>query len=80
MAVTLLSVFGQSQFEAAAQTGGALGGIARQLLIDQFENEGSQFSYRTPQSATVGQMYKAYIPRWLFHIVIGFARLHPCII
>ncbi|KAJ7545490.1 hypothetical protein O6H91_09G122400 [Diphasiastrum complanatum] len=34
----------------AAETGGALGGMVRQLSIDQFENEGRRVSYGTPDS------------------------------
>lgn len=36
----------------AAESGGALGGLVRQLSIDQFENEGRRVSYGTPDSAT----------------------------
>ncbi|KAL6574231.1 Serine/threonine-protein phosphatase bsl2 [Orobanche hederae] len=39
----------------AAETGGALGGMVRQLSIDQFENEGRQVSCGTPESATVAR-------------------------
>lgn len=36
----------------AAESGGALGGLVRQLSIDQFENEGRRVSYgTTPNSA-----------------------------
>ncbi|GJY08542.1 hypothetical protein Tco_0375596 [Tanacetum coccineum] len=35
-----------------AETGGALGGMVRQLSIDQFENEGRKVSYGTPENAT----------------------------
>ncbi|XP_024378190.1 serine/threonine-protein phosphatase BSL3 [Physcomitrium patens] len=36
----------------AAESGGALGGLVRQLSIDQFENEGRRVSYGTPESAS----------------------------
>ncbi|CAA6667117.1 unnamed protein product [Spirodela intermedia] len=39
----------------AAETGGALGGLVRQLSIDQFENEGRRVSYGTPESATAAR-------------------------
>ncbi|XP_011008746.1 PREDICTED: serine/threonine-protein phosphatase BSL3-like [Populus euphratica] len=39
----------------AAETGGALGGMVRQLSIDQFENEGRRGSYGTPESATAAR-------------------------
>ncbi|GAB2214835.1 hypothetical protein Drorol1_Dr00019199 [Drosera rotundifolia] len=35
----------------AAETGGVLGGMVRQLSIDQFENEGRRVSYGLPESA-----------------------------
>ncbi|OMO88481.1 kelch repeat-containing serine/threonine phosphoesterase family protein [Corchorus capsularis] len=38
--------------------GGALGGLDRELSSDQFENEGSRFSYGTSESATVNQSKK----------------------
>lgn len=34
----------------AAETGGALGGMVRQLSIDQFENESRRVDYGTPES------------------------------
>ncbi|KAL8129966.1 hypothetical protein V2J09_019121 [Rumex salicifolius] len=39
----------------AAETGGALGGLVRQLSIDQFENEGRRVGYGTPESATAAR-------------------------
>ncbi|GFQ02582.1 serine/threonine-protein phosphatase bsl3 [Phtheirospermum japonicum] len=39
----------------AAETGGALGGMVRQLSIDQFENEGRRVSYGTPESAVAAR-------------------------
>ncbi|KAG0626776.1 hypothetical protein M758_2G150700 [Ceratodon purpureus] len=36
----------------AAESGGALGGLVRQLSIDQFENEGRRVSYGTPDNAS----------------------------
>ncbi|PRQ19691.1 putative protein-serine/threonine phosphatase [Rosa chinensis] len=39
----------------AAETGGALGGMLRQLSIDQFENEGRRVSYGTPECATAAR-------------------------
>lgn len=44
-----------SQVVVAAETGGALGGMVRQLSIDQFENEGRRVSYGTPESATAAR-------------------------
>lgn len=43
------------QVVVAAETGGALGGMVRQLSIDQFENEGRRVSYGTPESATAAR-------------------------
>lgn len=40
------------QVVVAAESGGALGGLVRQLSIDQFENEGRRVSYGTPESAS----------------------------
>lgn len=39
----------------AAETGGALGGMVRQLSIDQFENEGRRVSHGTPDNATAAR-------------------------
>ncbi|KAL3626965.1 Serine/threonine-protein phosphatase bsl2 [Castilleja foliolosa] len=39
----------------AAETGGVLGGMVRQLSIDQFENEGRRVSYGTPESAVAAR-------------------------
>ncbi|KAJ6796701.1 serine/threonine-protein phosphatase BSL3-like isoform X3 [Iris pallida] len=39
----------------SAETGGALGGMVRQLSIDQFENEGRRVGYGTPESATAAR-------------------------
>ncbi|KAJ7556469.1 hypothetical protein O6H91_05G085400 [Diphasiastrum complanatum] len=39
----------------AAETGGALGGLVRQLSIDQFENEGRRVSYGTPDSGNAAR-------------------------
>ncbi|GMJ12017.1 BRI1 suppressor 1 (BSU1)-like 2 [Hibiscus trionum] len=39
----------------AAETGGALGGMVRQLSIDQFENEGGWVSYWIPENATAAR-------------------------
>ncbi|KAK4763563.1 hypothetical protein SAY87_013001 [Trapa incisa] len=39
----------------AAETGGVLGGMVRQLSIDQFENEGRRVSYGTPESASAAR-------------------------
>ncbi|XP_024386820.1 serine/threonine-protein phosphatase BSL2 homolog [Physcomitrium patens] len=36
----------------AAESGGALGGLVRQLSIDQFENEGRRVSYGTPDNVS----------------------------
>lgn len=44
-----------SQVVVAAETGGALGGMVRQLSIDQFENEGRRVSYGTPENATAAR-------------------------
>lgn len=43
------------QVVVAAETGGALGGMVRQLSIDQFENEGRRVSYGTPENATAAR-------------------------
>ncbi|KAM7275660.1 hypothetical protein ACFE04_017526 [Oxalis oulophora] len=39
----------------AAETGGPLGGMVRQLSIDQFENEGRRVSHGTPDNATAAR-------------------------
>ncbi|WZZ50639.1 hypothetical protein YC2023_050746 [Brassica napus] len=39
----------------SAETGGALGGMVRQLSIDQFENEGRGVGYGTPENATAAR-------------------------
>lgn len=39
----------------AAESGGALGGLVRQLSIDQFENEGRRVSYGTPDSGVAAK-------------------------
>lgn len=39
----------------AAESGGALGGLVRQLSIDQFENEGRRVSYGTPENANAAR-------------------------
>ncbi|XP_050877298.1 serine/threonine-protein phosphatase BSL2 [Lathyrus oleraceus] len=39
----------------AAGTGEALGGMARQLSIDQFESEGRRVSYGAPENATAAR-------------------------
>lgn len=38
-----------------AESGGALGGLVRQLSIDQFENEGRRVSYGTPENASAAR-------------------------
>jgi Neuraminidase (sialidase) len=43
------------QVVVAAESGGALGGLVRQLNIDQFENEGRRVSYGTPESANAAR-------------------------
>jgi hypothetical protein len=43
------------QVVVAAETGGALGGMVRQLSIDQFENEGRRVSYGTQENATAAR-------------------------
>lgn len=43
------------QVVVAAESGGALGGLVRQLSIDQFENEGRRVSYGTPDSASAAR-------------------------
>jgi hypothetical protein len=40
------------QVVVAAESGGASGGLVRQLSIDQFENEGRRVSYGTPDSTS----------------------------
>ncbi|RZR78694.1 hypothetical protein BHM03_00004116 [Ensete ventricosum] len=49
------ATLGEKQVVVAAETGGALGGMVRQLSIDQFENEGRRVSYGTPESATAAR-------------------------
>ncbi|XP_024962843.1 serine/threonine-protein phosphatase BSL3-like isoform X2 [Cynara cardunculus var. scolymus] len=39
----------------AAEPGGALGGMVRQLSIDQFENEGRRVGYGTPENVTAAR-------------------------
>lgn len=63
----------------AAETGGALGGMVRQLSIDQFENEGRRVSYGTPESATAArklldrQMSVNSVAKKVeFHICVSF--------
>ncbi|CAK9194325.1 unnamed protein product [Sphagnum troendelagicum] len=41
----------------AAESGGALGGLVRQLSIDQFENEGRRVSYGTPDSTSQARRF-----------------------
>lgn len=61
----------------AAETGGALGGMVRQLSIDQFENEGRRVSYGTPESATAArklldrQMSINSVPKKVFFLSFG---------
>lgn len=43
------------QVVIAAEPGGALGGMVRQLSIDQFENEGRRVIYGTPDSASAAR-------------------------
>jgi hypothetical protein len=43
------------QIVVAAETGGALGGMVRQLSIDQFENEGRRVIYGTSENATAAR-------------------------
>ncbi|KAL5557988.1 hypothetical protein UlMin_034199 [Ulmus minor] len=40
---------------AATETGGALGGMVKQLSIDQFQNKGRRVSYGTPESSTAAR-------------------------
>lgn len=64
----------------AAETGGALGGMVRQLSIDQFENEGRRVSYGTPESATAArklldrQMSINSVPKKV-HSIAKFGKL-----
>lgn len=39
----------------AAEPGGALGGLVRQLSIDQFENEGRRVIYGTPENGSAAR-------------------------
>lgn len=39
----------------AAESGGALGGLVRQLSIDHFENEGRRVSYGTPDNGSAAR-------------------------
>jgi hypothetical protein len=43
------------QVVIAAEPGGALGGMVRQLSIDQFENEGRRVIYGTPDSTSAAR-------------------------
>lgn len=54
IALQFISTFAL-QVVVAAETGGALGGMVRQLSIDQFENEGRRVSYGTPENATAAR-------------------------
>lgn len=64
------------QVVVAAETGGALGGMVRQLSIDQFENEGRRVSYGTPESASAArklldrQMSINSVPKKVVRILI----------
>lgn len=66
------------QVVVAAETGGALGGMVRQLSIDQFENEGRRVSYGTPENATAArklldrQMSINSVPKKVKVLVIMF--------
>ena len=61
------------QVVVAAETGGALGGMVRQLSIDQFENEGRRVIYGTPENATAArklldrQMSINSVPKKVFY-------------
>ncbi|KVH87792.1 hypothetical protein Ccrd_024922 [Cynara cardunculus var. scolymus] len=50
-----LNVFMDVQVVIAAEPGGALGGMVRQLSIDQFENEGRRVGYGTPENVTAAR-------------------------
>ncbi|KAL5555052.1 hypothetical protein UlMin_037288 [Ulmus minor] len=59
----------------ATETGGALGGMVRQLSIDQFQNKGRRVSYGTPESSTASrklldrQMSINNVPKKVFWII-----------
>lgn len=67
------------QVVVAAETGGALGGMVRQLSIDQFENEGRRVSYGTPENATAArklldrQMSINSVPKKVYRFVFLFS-------
>lgn len=71
----------------AAEAGGALGGLVRQLSIDQFENEGRRVSYGTPESASHArrlldrqtsvsgvQKKVCFYPLLTFLVFLGYSR------
>jgi hypothetical protein len=72
----------------AAETGGALGGMVRQLSIDQFENEGRRVSYGTPENATAArklldrQMSINSIPKKVLFIdlIYAYTIKHQCLL
>ena len=72
------------QVVVAAETGGALGGMVRQLSIDQFENEGGRVSYGTPENATAArklldrQMSINSVPKRYLHLSLLFLWYDNC--
>lgn len=75
------------QVVVAAETGGALGGMVRQLSIDQFENEGRRVSYGTPESATAArklldrQMSINSVPKKvLVALLLCIIKQHPFVL
>ncbi|GKE42046.1 hypothetical protein Tco_1469330, partial [Tanacetum coccineum] len=60
------------QVVVAAETGGALGGMVRQLSIYQFENEGRRVSYGTLKNATAA-ISRVSIPADAAETCIGSA-------
>ena len=63
------------QVVVATETSGALGGMVRQLSIDQFQNKGRRVSYGTPESSTASrklldrQMSINNVPKKVFWII-----------
>ncbi|KAL5542973.1 hypothetical protein UlMin_010683 [Ulmus minor] len=59
----------------STKAGGALGGMVRQLSIDQFQNKGRRVSYGTPESSTTArklldrQMSITNVPKKVFWII-----------
>lgn len=72
------------QVVVAAETGGALGGMVRQLSIDQFENEGRRVSHGTPENATAArklldrQMSINSVPKKVYFVFTNGMQIIIC--